>query len=642
MCGFAGLVFGDTRPVGKALVEGLLRTLEHRGPDDRGILTWRNSGGVRVSREPHNINDARALLVHQRLSILDLSPSGWQPMATADGRFWIAYNGEIYNYIELRRELESHGVSFQSRTDTEVLLNAWSIWGPESLNRLTGMFAFAILDTHQEVLHLVRDFFGIKPLYYARLPDGVAFASEIPPLLGIPGVSRAVNARKLARYLRFGLTDEGAETMYADIYQVPQGHYLRVDLKRGGDFKIARYWKLVAGDSHDLSFAGASNRIREIFLENVRLHLRSDVPVGAALSGGLDSSSIVSAIRHLEPGLELHTFSFIADDDHVSEERYVDIVARKNRTISHKVRIAPQELVSDLDYLVRIQGEPFGSTSIYAQHHIFREAKEQGIKVMLDGQGADELLAGYTPYGAARIISLLAEGRIKDAVELIAKQLKLPGRKNLLMHLINRLLPPRANALVRKSAGYDLAPAWLNQGWFSERQVTFTPVTSISGLTKERLKKELIESVEVTHLPHLLRYEDRNSMAHSIESRVPFLTPKLATFILSLPEEYILSANGESKAVLRSAMRGLVPAPILDRRDKIGLATPEQKWMSYLAPWVEEQLHSETFRSIPVFRHDDVLRDWKQIVAGKRKFDFRVWRWINLTAWSRIFEVKYE
>jgi len=641
MCGIAGLVLRKPGKVERGLVESLLHHLAHRGPDDQGVLWW-GKDGTQTDKHPEEREETQVLLVHRRLAILDLSPRGWQPMGTADGRYWIVLNGEIYNFLELRRELEALGHVFRSHSDTEVLLAAWAEWGQEALKRLVGMFAFALLDTKERELYLVRDFFGIKPLYYAPFREGLAFASEIPPLLDLPGVGRKVNPGRLYRYLRFGLTDEGQETLFANVFQVPPAHYLRIKLE--GDIRpeLFRYWELRLNQPLDIGFTEAAEKLRELFLENVRIHLRSDVPVGAALSGGVDSSSIVAAIRHLEPGLELHAFSFVADDDPVSEERYVDLAAQASGAIVHKVRITPEELVADLDHLVRVQGEPFGSTSIYAQYRVFRLAKEVGIKVMLDGQGADELLAGYVPYGAARVASLLAEGRWREALELLRALGRLPGRGRVWMHLLDKLLPAHLNGLARRLGGYDLAPDWLNGRWFWERGVGFVPPSQLNGWVKERLRKELLESLTQTSLPHLLRYEDRNSMAYSIESRVPFLTPALAEFVLNLPEEYILSPDGVSKAVFRAAMRDLVPDPILDRKDKIGFATPELRWLRSLVPWVEERLSEEALASIPALRADAVWKEWHCVLEGKRRFDFRVWRWVNLVAWSEAFGVEYD
>ncbi len=636
MCGIAGLALhkpGDLNWAGRAL-EGL----HHRGPDDQGWLAW--SPGTAAHRGKI-WNEARGsvLLVHRRLSILDLSELGWQPMSSQDERYHLVFNGEIYNYLELRQELEALGYCFRSHSDTEVLLAAWAHWGTACLERLVGMFAFAVLDTQEQSLHLVRDFFGIKPLYYCAFGGGVGFASEIPVLLELPGVGRQVNPGPLYRYLRFGLTDDGGQTLFRDIRQLPAAHYLRLDLNNLQLAAPERYWQPTLQNPLELSFEEAAEAVRAQFLQNVRLHLRSDVPVGAALSGGLDSSAIVTAMRRLEPGLELHTFTFVADSG-VSEESWADLVGQAAKVQAHKVRPSAQELVADLNRLVRVQGEPFGSTSIYAQYRVFRLAQEAGIKVMLDGQGADEILAGYAVYGGARLASLVRQGRWLEALAFLRHSRLEPALKDTWKSALAFLLPPRLEPLARRLAGQGLAPAWLNTAWFAERKVPLASPRTTHG--RDVLRHELLQSLTETSLPKLLRYEDRNSMAHSIESRVPFLTPQMVELLLNLPEAYILSPQGQTKAVFRRAMQGLVPQAILDRKDKVGFATPEQHWLHQLAPWVHELLDSEALGQVHPIQQSAVKEEFAAILAGHKPFDFRVWRWINLVAWARTFAVHFD
>ncbi len=643
MCGIAGLVLLKSKRSNSDLVPKLLNCLEHRGPDDLGCLQF-TSDGVRSGREWSGQGLlSGTVLLHRRLSILDLSATGWQPMGTLDGRYHIVYNGEIYNYLEVRRELELLGHRFRSGTDTEVLLVAYAQWGSGALTRLTGMFAFAILDTRERKLFLARDFFGIKPLYYTFTRDGFAFASEIKALLDLSGVSRAVNPERLYLYLRHGMTDHGSETLFANIWQLPSAHYLEIPLDSVQQVRPVRYWEVDLGQRLELSFEGAAERLRELFLENVQLHLRSDVPVGAALSGGIDSSSIVMAMRYLQgPDLQLHTFSYVADDAAVSEERWVDLVGQASAAVVHKVQPAAEDLVTDLEQLIHVQDEPFGSTSIYAQYRVFRLAREVGVKVMLDGQGADEILGGYRPYLAARLASLVRQERWGEATQLLSRAGRLPGtsRLRLSMEGASFLLPPRLQAPLRRLVGKDLSPSWLDARWFRERGVEPGPFTYARG--ENIMMQHLHRTLTETSVPHLLRYEDRNSMFFSIESRVPFLTPELANFMFSLPEEYIVAPDGTSKAVFRRAMQGIVPDAILDRRDKIGFATPERNWMSTLQPWVEQRLKTEVAAGIPALRLKDVEKDWRMIVTNGRSSDSRVWRWVNLIEWSRQFGVTYE
>ena len=298
MCGIAGLVAEPGVDVDAAWLTTAAAALAHRGPDDRGYLQWAPGGAVRSGRQP---DGARAIvaMAHRRLSILDLSDTGWQPMSTPDGRYHLLFNGEIYNYVELRSDLEATGRRFHSTGDTEVLLAAWAAWGPQCLPRLVGMFAFAVLDTEAQRLLLARDPFGIKPLFFAEAGGRLAFASEIAPLLALPGISRRAAPGPVYDYLRHGVIDHDGSSLFADIRRFPPAHYAEIDLRSPTGLEPRRYWRL-APDAHlDLSRAQGASRLRELFLESVRLHLRSDVKVGTALSGGIDSSAIVLAMREV-------------------------------------------------------------------------------------------------------------------------------------------------------------------------------------------------------------------------------------------------------------------------------------------------------------------------------------------------------
>jgi len=640
MCGILGLI--STQPDAELAVRAvrLGQFIAHRGPDDHAWLAW-GSAGIRSGKEVPNAAAEQVVLVHRRLSILDLSEAGRQPMSDPSGRWHIIFNGEIYNYLELRRDLESAGPVFRTKTDTEVLLHALIRWGPAALPRLVGMFAFALLDTHERRLLLARDFFGIKPLLYARSSTGFAFASEIPPLLEVPGVSRQVHPQRLFDYLRFGTTDHGDATLFRDIRQLPPGHCLELREDRAWKGEPTPYWKLDRSQPLDLSFDEAATKTRELFLDNIRLHLRSDVPVGAALSGGIDSSAIVACMRQVEPSLELHAFSYVAEQAELSEERWIDLAAERSGAILHKVRPAAEDLVADLDRLIRVQGEPFGSTSIYAQHRVFRAAREQKIPVMLDGQGADEMLGGYRFYNVTRLASLLRRGKLIEATGFLRNAGGLSGaggRMRFAAQAIARILPGPLRSVGMSLVGRELMPNWLSAEWFRQRGVVEGKVGS---RTPRSLLEHLEQSLFETNLPMLLRYEDRNSMAYSIESRVPFLTPDLATFLLRLPESYLIARNGTSKHVFREAMRGLVPDAILDRRDKIGFVTPEQQWLRQLQPWVEATLRSDSAHSIAALDPAALQREWAEVLAGKRHFDSRVWRWINLIRWAEAFRVQF-
>jgi asparagine synthase (glutamine-hydrolysing) len=633
MCGIAGWISATPNPAMLETVRGWGKTLAHRGPDDLGVLAL-VPDGVRLGREASLIsNDARLVLWHRRLSILDLSPAGWQPMVSRDGGQYIVFNGEIYNYLELREELQTLGSSFTSASDTEVLLEAYRVWGAEMLPRLIGMFAFAILDLTRRVVFLARDPFGIKPLYYALHAGGFAFASEQKALLELPGLSRTVNAQRVFDYLRYGLTDHGADTMIDAIKQLLPAHWMEVSLD-GTPSEAQAYWRLDPTRKLELGFDEAASELHRLFLENVRFHLRSDVPVGACLSGGIDSSAIVTAMRALEPGLDVHTFSYVADEASVNEERWVDVVNAATNATAHKTHLGPGDLIGDLEHLLSTHDEPFGSTSIYAQYRVFKLARQAGVTVMLDGQGADELLGGYHVYVAARVASLVRQGRLDQALALARKASRLPGKGKLWLWLGEFLVSPGVQNPLRRLAGAERVPDWLNANWFVQHGVNLSSGKYHYPRSRDVLLEQLHQTLTRSSVPMLLRYEDRNSMAHSIESRVPFLTTRLVEFVLALPEAHLINDSGTSKAVFRKAMRGLVPDVILDRKDKIGFATPERNWLLQARSFVDRSLSSGVISGITALQPTAMRAEWNGILEGKRGFDFRVWRWVNLIRWA--------
>ncbi len=640
MCGIAGIV--RLRAAGAPAITPdelgrLSHELAHRGPDDFGFLGWRPQAALTAARDPSAAAGGRVGLVHRRLSILDTSECGAQPMVSADGRYAIVYNGEIYNYVELRAELCALGHRFRSSGDTEVLLHAWAEWGPAVLPRLEGMFAFAILDTATGTVTLARDHFGIKPLYYLIDDLGLTFASELGALVRLRATERRVDPVALFRYLRFGITDIDERTLLEGIQHLPPAHLLEIR----GDGTVGtprRFWSLTETRRTDLSFDEAAREVRDRFLGNVERHLRSDVPVGACLSGGIDSSACVAAMRHLDPNLELHTFSYVADDARVNEERWARIVGDHAKATMHTISPAPASLPETLDRLIATQGEPFASTSIYAQHRVFELVAQQGIKVVLDGQGADELFGGYFVYMGARLASLMRAGKYTDAVRLWRNASRRPGHGRAPLIAAQYLLPDSVQEPFRRLVRREVAPAWLDARWFAERGVE--PAAHRARASRDLLRAELTHSLGGT-LRGLLRYEDRNSMAYSIESRVPFLTPAFAEFALSLPEEYLISEDGTTKAVFRRAMRGIVPDAILDRADKIGFQTPEQRWMAELRPWVDRILDGEAARAIPALDHKAMLREWSAVQSDPTRYNPWVWRWINLARWVELSNVRF-
>jgi len=634
MCGIAGI--SRRAPTATLAVETqrMLDALTHRGPDDAGAITFTPDADA-----------APIALGARRLAIIELSPAGHQPLESADGRYAIVVNGEIYNYIELRRELEGLGHTFRSRSDTEVLLGAFTAWGNACWPRLVGMFACAILDRRARRITLARDPFGMKPLYYIAHPGTLAFASEIPPLLPLfPGAVRAFPQR-VYDYLDSGITDHAGETMFAGVRAVPASHYAEIDLAQPDVVVPVRYWSPDPGRTEAISFDAAVKRLRDLFLESIALHLRSDVQVGALLSGGTDSSSVVMAMRHVAgPKLELHTFSYVAGQGAISEEPWIDIVNAAAGAISHKVHLTPEQWTADAARLVETQNEPFGSIAIYAQNRVFRRVAETGIKVALGGQGSDELLAGYRGGWVIRLASLIERLRWGEALAFLRQLARVrqpndPTTSRVALLALRRVLPGPIAAAARR-----LRPSprpWINRDWFRARGIVFDP-GPVRESGEGRLRQELLRAVTTLSLPALLRFEDRNSMAYSVESRLPYLTPELARFVLSLPPDYLVGPDGTGKRVFRAAMRGIVPDAILDRRDKIGFAVPIQTWLPAI-PGVLELLE-EVAAAPPVNRAAvtpaiAALRDGK---TPSVRDSFLLWRLVGLAAWARRFNVSFD
>lgn len=628
MCGFVAAINGLHKKIN---IVDVLQTIHNRGPDDLGWLDWDNDN-FQHGRDSKYLN-GKILFGHVRLSIIDLTEAGWQPMSSRDGKYHIVFNGEIYNYCELRSELELCGHSFHTKTDTEVLLTALIEWDVDALAKLRGMFALCFFDSDRRELLVARDYFGIKPLYYCEIAGGIAFASEQKTLLKLPGVSRHINSQALYEYLLVGATDHDTETLLTDIKQLPPAHYLHVSIDNPPVPIPTCYWHIDLNMQITPSFEKAVMHVRELFLESIKLHLRSDVPVGTALSGGIDSSAIVCAVRYLNPEQEIHTFSFIADDDKISEEPWIDIVNDYIKAIPHKVRATREEMVDDLEDLIHTQGEPFGSTSIYAQYRVFKEAAANNIKVMLDGQGADEMLGGYVSYQGSRLASMLKHKDILGAISFLRLSSKWPGRSKtqVSMFAAREMLPDWARWIARRFASKEVPPKWLSKAWIIKENINIHPQL-IKGINcKDILRARLLETLQTSSIPHLLRYEDRNSMRFSIESRVPFLYTELVEYLFSLPEDYLISPDGTSKHIFREAMRGIVPDVILDRKDKIGFATPERNWLTSMDKWVNECLARS--RQLGCFNTDILQSEWKNVVNGNSPFNFRCWRWLNVIEW---------
>jgi len=636
VCGITGLVAPGNQSFDLDVRLGLSRDqLLERGPDGSGDQTTKLGWGFRAS------------LGHTRLAIIDLTDAGLQPFVSQDAQYLLTFNGEIYNYIELRRELETAGVNFHTATDTEVLFQALIFWGEAALGKLEGMFAFAFVDKANDSILLARDPFGIKPIYYHLTDSSLGFASEPRALRKLFPHLNSVNEKVASDFLVLGYCDLTENTFFEGIRSVLPGHYLKVSLKQGHlDSENVKYWLPEPYAEIEISFDDAQKTFRDLLFESVELHMRSDVAVGAALSGGLDSSSIVSVVRHLYPKAGIHTFSYIANDPRISEEAWVDQIVAWTGSKGHKVSISSDALFErDLDELIHAQGEPFPTLSIYAQFKVFQLAKENGIKVTLDGQGADELLAGYQGYPDARLASLIESGDWTQIPKFLAGWKNWPGRS--LKGLSSDYLANSFPALRRSPIFISLAQSIGVMGdqslqYFEPNTKRLAGVSTAKASTNHsefkgrRLTEALLSALGTKGLTPLLRYADRNSMHSSIESRVPFLNKKLVEFTLSLPENYLLSNGGETKHILRKSLEGIVPDSILNRKDKIGFAAETNglgKGSQMLAKI------SASLDSVPLINRNEAKLAIEDVVSGNRALDSTLWRLVNFSRWHQIENV---
>lgn len=630
MCGIIGSWWKkDPNNLDSIINEGL-KMLNHRGPDDNGYEIIQTTGG-------------NVFMGQTRLSIIDLTEGGHQPMCSSDGRFVIVFNGEIYNYKELKSELIELGHIFKTKSDTEVLLASWSQWGKDCLIKLVGMFSFAVLDKVTETLTLIRDAFGIKPLFYYHDGKTLAFGSEIQAVMHLSNKELGVNNQRVYEYLIYAVQDLGKDTFVKDIHHVPPSHLVLLDLKNPARLTIEKWWNPSILENKQISFEAAVEKLRHLFLENIRYHLISDVPVGVALSGGIDSSAIACAIRFLEPNMHIHSFSFIPEGSKLSEEKWIDIVNDHIKAIPHKAIVKSDELKSDIFDLINSQGEPFCTTSMYAQYRVFKLAKDVGIKVVLEGQGADEILAGYQGYHGQRMRSLFEKGDIIGMRKFASRWKRWHGRENKSpwKAFLGQIIPDSAYRRVQNITGEQKIPHWINQNFLREININKKPVRTASSRMgmKRRVAEVLYDALTNHGLPSLLRYGDRNAMRFSIENRVPFLTIPLAEFLLTLPEDFLISQNGETKSIFRAAMRGIVPDIILDRRDKVGFEVPMGKWVYQMKEQISEiELVKQDLNILSLESVKNLLR---ADIHNEEKMPLQHWRLINLILWYKVVLKKY-
>jgi len=607
MCGISGIINKNTSTVDLVEIKSINDLICHRGPDAEGYYFGKNFA-----------------LGHRRLSIIDLSEGAHQPMIYQD-KYVIVYNGEIYNYLEIRKELLRKGYRFKTNSDTEVILGSYDLWGVNCINRFNGMWSFALFDKEKNILFFSRDRFGVKPFYYIEVGDKFIFGSEIKQML--PFLNRKiVNKQTVSDYLILGLEDHTNDTFFEGIKKLEQSHSIIYNLDNH-NYQIQRYYYItVDKEIEKYTENRAIEYFRELFYDSVNLRLRSDVKVGTCLSGGLDSSSIssiASVIYEKKTSKQFSAITAKSSEIATDETFYASLVARENNLDWHIVEPTTSQFVQEIDRLILIQEEPFGGPSVYMQYKVFEMAKKIGCIVMLDGQGGDETLLGYERYYPSYIFSLpvrsMVQGFINSSRNSGLTKLQVLKylfyftnakiRISVLKHKLNFVLPKV----------FDLI----------NRELVLKSSSSYYNII-EMQKLEIMK----TQLPHLLKYEDRNSMFHSIESRLPFLDYRMLECSLSINNNLKIR-EGWTKYIQRKAQENVLPKNIVWRKNKLGFNAPEKTWIDGLEKKMLESIVNSKILNNMVFM--------SFLIKNYSHYDLRTkWKLYNIAQWEQLYNVDYE
>ena len=596
MCGIAGIIRFDGSQADTELLREMADAMAHRGPDGSGIFVHGAVG-----------------FAHRRLAIIDLSESAAQPLEYRD-RFVITYNGEIYNYIELRDELKKRNHRFASTGDTEVILAAYAEWGPACVERFNGMWAFLIYDRLEEKVFVSRDRFGIKPLYYVRSGKQMVFSSEIKQLLPHLNSTRA-NSKVLAEFMVLGMAQHTEQTFFEGVEKFPQSHSMIIQLN--GTVSCNPYYQLavdpeIAQRDEDRAVTG----FHELLSDSIRLRLRSDVTVGACLSGGLDSSTICAMVSGSNPRLVAITAA--SSEAKNDETRWASIVARHCELDWHTVPAQGNDLPEQTALLARVQEEPFPTPSVYLQYRLFEKASQLGCKVMLDGQGGDEILLGYERYFASYLLSLGGISRLRGAWN-ISRHSKL-SLLDVVKYATYFLSPGvRRRKLAFRASRHLTAEAigHVDWGWIDD----------LARWYRDTSRMQIAEIMSV-QLPNLLMYEDKNSMAHSIESRLPYLDYRLVEYAVSMAHGFKIR-DGWSKWALRKVAGQYLPENIAWRRYKIGFEAPSASMLEANRRYITDAISTSR-----------IWREWRAKDLSPSELDPReIWKWFFVALWEEAYGV---
>ncbi|MES2566835.1 MAG: asparagine synthase (glutamine-hydrolyzing) [Bacteroidota bacterium] len=627
MCGIAGIISKTKSESLKNSVFAMTRTIKHRGPDGEGFAFFSdiksvavysdNTPAVNIESKSYLYNPSTSIqsletnfnisFGHRRLSIIDLSEAGHQPMCDTTENYWITFNGEIFNYIEIREELKSKGHLFVTQCDTEVIIEAYKEWGVECLKKFNGMFAFALYDKHNNQVFCARDRVGVKPFYYFEGNEVFAFASEYKAFIKSGVVPFEINKMEQFDFVVNGNLEQNVESLFKGIKELKPAHYVLYDLS-SHKHKTVKYYSLPETIAHEANDKEIIEKIEKKLLKAIDLRLRSDVEIGSCLSGGLDSSIIAGIANYLQPSKQMKLFTAVFPNEVFDETNYAKQVANKVNANWQTVSPTADEFFRDIESLNYFQDLPVWSTSTYSQHRVMKLASENHIKVVLDGQGADELFGGYSHHYIAlwkEDLGFNTIHNIKDARQTVPNAFKLFGKQ-----------------LVKETFGLSMDYS----NYFLEKNKQF------GKSTNEKLGSTLNQQLATDYYGRLKSYlkcEDRCSMAFGVESRVPFADDvELVNYVFSIEGKKKIQ-NGISKYLLREAAKSYIPQQIYSRRDKIGFETPVQKWLE-----PKRELIMENIQQLDFVDTKFLQNNFDTLIRQKPSFVLRLY---SLAVWKTVF-----
>ena len=655
MCGIAGIVSLDS-PIEKMnlYIEQMTNRLRHRGPDDAGFMlldkldspttagnndtteeSWTSSFAYSPKSNIRDLHKPSSIAIgHRRLSVIDDSAAGHQPMCNKEGNIWLVLNGEIYNHNELRKELKKLGGNFISRSDSEVLLQAYETWGIDCLKKLNGMWSFIIYDSRVKKMYGSRDRTGVKPLYFFKDKNFFCFASEVKAFFDLPFVGKKTNEFACFNYLFNGIVEKHGETLLENISEFPPSHYFSLDLNTG-DLAFHKYFNIeVNTELGHYSRKQAeiySSELKHLLIKAVDSHLNSDIPVGFCLSGGIDSSSIVCIAQQLKKeksienlGDRLTVFTAVNAQDGYCETKWAQSLVNKYNLEWHPVHCTSADMVRLLPQIIQATDSPLISTSTYAHYNVLQSAQQQGIHVLLEGVGADELFTGYSSFYTSLYLDYLKSSRFIDLARELASLNNSPYR-------IKDFLRSCSRNLIGQSSLRPESDFFTKQAWHTYSRKAYYSDECIAKSLPENLQDYFTNH----YLKNLLRLGDKSSMQFSVETRVPFADDiSLMQFAFSIPSVYKIY-DGWSKRVLRDSMEGIIPDEIRWRTDKLGFSTPQDNWISEINSTLKKII-LDSQSNCQLVDKDKILKSWDGIFhQNNSKLKEFIFRYTNYLVWEQ-------